>query len=113
MSNQEDKLRQVISKVLFDINNYPERAQKYIAGTSTQTLNDRLTKAILAEGFTVPEKPFCDECQGPYIELMEQYGGHWDTCPNRHAFEAPEGLCNFGGCTLTPHDRKVKHSWQL
>lgn len=29
---------------------------------------------------------FCDQCNGPYTKsewLMEQYDGHWDTCPNR------------------------------
>lgn len=32
-----------------------------------------------------PENLFCDQCAGPYNGwLMEQYGGHWDTCPNRH-----------------------------
>lgn len=30
------------------------------------------------------EEVFCDQCAGPYEGwLMEQYGGHWDTCPNR------------------------------
>jgi hypothetical protein len=33
-------------------------------------------------------EPFCNECNGPYDGpgyewLMEQYGGHWDTCPHR------------------------------
>lgn len=38
--------------------------------------------------------PFCDQCSGPHTEtpwLMEQYGGHWDTCPNRARALAPEG----------------------
>jgi hypothetical protein len=27
---------------------------------------------------------FCPDCAGPYEGwLMEQYGGHWDTCPRR------------------------------
>ena len=37
---------------------------------------------------------FCDQCAGPYTEmpwLMEQYGGHWDTCPNRAKAILPEG----------------------
>lgn len=31
------------------------------------------------------EKPWCTECQGPYQDahLLLDYGGHWDTCPNR------------------------------
>lgn len=32
-----------------------------------------------ADGLT-----FCDQCAGPYEGwLMDVYGGHWDTCPNR------------------------------
>jgi hypothetical protein len=27
--------------------------------------------------------PWCDSCGGPYDGWLEQYGGHWDTCPNR------------------------------
>lgn len=50
---------------------------------------------------------FCDQCAGPYTDvpwLMEQYGGHWDTCPNRAKAilppedgfgENPEGELNF------------------
>ena len=31
-----------------------------------------------------PREPFCTQCSGPYGGwLMEQYGGHWDTCANR------------------------------
>lgn len=26
---------------------------------------------------------FCDQCGGPYEGWLEQYNGHWDTCPNR------------------------------
>lgn len=36
--------------------------------------------------FFPPEKPWCTECDGPYTTytwLMEDHGGHWDTCPNR------------------------------
>lgn len=36
---------------------------------------------------------FCDQCAGPYTDtpwLMEQYGGHWDTCPNRAKALPPE-----------------------
>lgn len=32
---------------------------------------------------------FCDGCCGPYSDmpwLMEAYGGHWDTCPNRRNY---------------------------
>lgn len=40
---------------------------------------------------SVPAEPFCADCSGPYLTkdsesnrwLEEQYGGHWDTCPNR------------------------------
>lgn len=29
-------------------------------------------------------RAFCDACGGPYGGwLLEEYGGHWDTCPNR------------------------------
>lgn len=29
---------------------------------------------------------FCNHCSGPYeAEWLQKYGGHWDTCPNRHA----------------------------
>jgi len=28
------------------------------------------------------DAPFCDQCAGPFKD-HEQYGGHWDTCPNR------------------------------
>jgi hypothetical protein len=34
----------------------------------------------------LPDDLFCDQCAGPNTEnlvLMERYGGHWDTCPNR------------------------------
>jgi hypothetical protein len=32
------------------------------------------------------ESEFCSECAGPYEGWLEgQYGGHWDTCPNRIA----------------------------
>jgi hypothetical protein len=28
--------------------------------------------------------PFCDQCAGPYADdWLREYGGHWDTCPNR------------------------------
>ena len=31
-----------------------------------------------------PRPPFCTDCNGPYGDwLMEQYGGHWDTCAKR------------------------------
>jgi hypothetical protein len=37
-------------------------------------------------------EPFCDECNGPYDGwLLEQYGGHWDTCPNRAKALPPVG----------------------
>lgn len=26
---------------------------------------------------------FCNSCEGPYGGWLEQYHGHWDTCPNR------------------------------
>lgn len=41
---------------------------------------------VLKASDNVPDDLFCDQCAGPYTEnewLMEQYGGHWDTCPNR------------------------------
>lgn len=46
-------------------------------------------KASLAQQIAAAE--FCDQCAGPYEQdwLQEQYGGHWDTCPNRHAAPSP------------------------
>lgn len=40
----------------------------------------------------LPDDLFCDQCAGPYtdLHLMEQYGGHWDTCPNRAKAILPE-----------------------
>jgi len=39
----------------------------------------------------LPDDLFCDQCAGPYEGwLMEQYGGHWDTCPNRAKAILPE-----------------------
>lgn len=35
---------------------------------------------------------FCEHCAGPYTknpDLMQNYGGHWDTCPNRTARGRP------------------------
>lgn len=43
-------------------------------------------QAVLEAADAVKDIVFCDQCAGPYTEdlvLMEQYGGHWDTCPNR------------------------------
>ncbi len=42
---------------------------------------------------------FCTECEGPYTSsdwLMSQYGGHWDTCPNRHQKEQDMNKVNHG-----------------
>ena len=48
--------------------------------------------AVVLEA-TDPAEVFCTECAGPYTDmpwLMEQYGGHWDTCPNRAKAILPE-----------------------
>jgi hypothetical protein len=53
------------------------------------TLSSYLEPARIVHGFdvaTADERipPFCEECSGPYSGwLGDQYGGHWDTCPNR------------------------------
>ncbi|AWN03422.1 hypothetical protein PBI_COUNT_101 [Microbacterium phage Count] len=50
-------------------------------------MNDLQKVALKAVAETI-RKDFCNECQGPYSGwLEEQYGGHWDSCPNRHKFE--------------------------
>lgn len=36
------------------------------------------------------EYVFCNMCAGPYDHLLAQYGGHWDTCPNRATAILPE-----------------------
>ena len=46
---------------------------------------------VLQAADVVPEDEFCSECAGPYEENMDQYGGHWDTCPNRAKAIMPEG----------------------
>lgn len=37
---------------------------------------------------------FCDKCSGPFTDdwHMQDYGGHWDTCPNRAHAILPEDL---------------------
>lgn len=42
-------------------------------------------QAVLEAADSVKDVIFCDQCAGPYPDphLMEMYGGHWDTCPNR------------------------------
>lgn len=46
--------------------------------------NDRVIILSWKPASEVIDKPFCDQCKGPYAGwLKEQYGGHWDTCPNR------------------------------
>lgn len=43
-------------------------------------------RAITREHDEVFPENYCSECEGPYLNtpwLMEQYDGHWDTCPNR------------------------------
>ena len=39
----------------------------------------------LFEAKTWSGKKFCNQCNGPYSGWLEAYGGHWDTCPNRHS----------------------------
>jgi hypothetical protein len=46
----------------------------------------RLRRKVKKLKQKLKDKDFCNECQGPYRNsewLMRQYGGHWDTCPNR------------------------------
>lgn len=45
----------------------------------------------MEETLKVATEVFCDRCAGPYDYLMEQYGGHWDTCPNRAKALPPVG----------------------
>lgn len=48
--------------------------------------------------------PFCEHCAGPYTqqpELMAEYAGHWDTCPNRPARgQAAQLRANFSEVEL-------------
>lgn len=56
--------------------------------------------------------PFCDQCAGPFLAresetqrwLEEQYGGHWDTCPNRvrGAYAEHRGSTVMNGVRLDP-----------
>lgn len=58
-------------------------------------------------------EPFCTECGGPYLDLLEQYAGHWDTCRHRwHAKSTRDGkviedtglarLMGYGFCLWPP-----------
>lgn len=50
-ASDTDALQRAIGGVLFNTSNYPERARRYIMGTSTAPLNAKLVEAILAAGF--------------------------------------------------------------
>lgn len=47
--------------------------------------------AIIRTRSEVKEGAFCDQCGGPYTGWLEQYGGHWDTCPNRPMTRTEQG----------------------
>lgn len=36
----------------------------------------------------IGREQFCTQCDGPYGGWLLQYGGHWDTCPNRVEYRA-------------------------
>lgn len=62
-------------------------AEQVEALAEDSRFND-LQKVTLKTVADTLRQSFCNECQGPYGgHLEKQYGGHWDSCPNRHKFE--------------------------
>lgn len=49
----------------------------------TRKVEDFMKHLPLFEAYAYTGTEFCDQCAGPYGGWLKQYGGHWDTCPNR------------------------------
>lgn len=57
-----------------------------ILGALDQELRESLTEVKKHLPLSTDDERFCDQCAGPYTVEQggdPQYGGHWDTCPNR------------------------------
>lgn len=57
-----------------------------------------------------PRFAFCSRCAGPFMHLMDETGGHWDTCPNR-ARRDPACTCHqWTSQRVYPGTDGFKHS---
>lgn len=49
----------------------------------TRKVEDFMKHLPLFQAYTYSGEQFCNSCGGPFGGWLKQYGGHWDTCPNR------------------------------
>ena len=82
-----------------------------------QTEQSRLQNEVdgLREEGARDAMPFCTQCAGPFTSAQgadPQYGGHWDTCPNRPRVENEGMLTHADDPYAEPDPEELKKRLQ-